>query len=123
MPSIIVIPTTEEQNKIASGLEPDVSNILSREFDTSEELQAYVEGLEGLPDCMGYEVIKDNGLTLVISFDGDQTSLTFANAAEKAAYLSGLEDADGWMSPQKVEEGDEGYEALQTLLSASAPKP
>ena len=123
MPSIIVVPTTEEQNKIANGQEPDASNIFSREFDTSGELQSYVDGLEGLADCIGYEVVSDNGLTLVISFDGDETSVTFANAAEKTAYLSGLTDADGWMSPQKFEEGDEGYDALQTLLSASAPKP
>jgi hypothetical protein len=123
VPSVIVIPTAEEQNKIANGQEPDASNLFSRDFDTSEELQSYVEGLEGLPDGIGYEVIKDDGLTVVISFDGDETSITFTNDAEKRAYFSGLEDADGWMSPQKFDEDDDGYEALKTLMSASAPKP
>lgn len=123
MPSVIVIPTAEEQNKVANGLEPDASNILSREFDTSEELQSYIQGLESLADGVNYEVINDKGLTLAISFGGEETSITFNNDVQKAAYLTGLEDADGWMSPQKFEEGDEGYEALQAMLSARAPKP
>jgi hypothetical protein len=123
MPSVIVVPTAEEQAKIANGQEPDVSNIFSREFDTEAELQSYIEGLEGLPDCMEYEVIKDKGLTVVLSFDGDETSITFSNEAEKKAYFSGLEDADGWVSPMKLEEDDEGYAELTVLMSSSAPKP
>lgn len=123
MPSVIVILTAEDQNKIANGLEPDVSNILSREFDTSEELQSYIQGLESLTDGVNYEVVDDKSLTLAISFGGEETSVTFTKEVHKAAYLSGLEDADGWMSPQKFEEGDQGYEALQAMLSASAPKP
>ncbi|TLX15912.1 hypothetical protein [Rhizobium sp. MHM7A] len=123
MPSVIVIPTAEEQLKIANGREPDVGNIFSREFDTAEELQSYIEGLEGLPDCMEYEVVQDKGLTVVLSFGGDETSITFSNEAEKKAYFSGLEDAHGWTSPMKLEESDAGYEDLKTLMSVSAPKP
>jgi len=123
MPSVIVIPTAEEQVKIASGQEPDVSNIFSREFDTVEELQSYIEGLEGLPDCMEYDIVRDHGLTIEVSFDGGEKSITFPNEAEKKAYVSGLQDADGWVSPMKLEEGDQGYEDLKTLLSQSAPKP
>lgn len=123
MPSVIVIPTAEEQNKIANGQEPDVSNIFAREFDTSEELQSYIEGLESLPDGISYEVVEDKGLTVFMSFDGDETSVTFENDADKKAYFSGLEDADGWMSPQKFEEGDESYEELKTLMSSNSPKP
>jgi hypothetical protein len=120
VPSVIVIPTAEEQAKIANGQEPDVSNIFSREFSTDEELQSYIEGLEGLPDCMEYEVVKDMGLTVVVSFDGDETSLTFTGEAEKKAYFSGLEDADGWMQPMKLEESDEGYEEMKSLMSSNA---
>lgn len=123
MPSVIVVPTGEEQLKITNGQEPDISNIFSREFSTPEELQSYIEGLEGLPDGMGYEVVKDGGLTVVMRFGGDETSITFSNEAKKKAYFSGLEDADGWMSPMKIEESDEGFGALHTLLSACAPKP
>lgn len=123
MLSVIVIPTAEEQVKMINGQEPDVSNIFSREFATDEEMQSYIEGLEGLPDCMEYEVVTDEGLTVVVSFDGDEKSITFPNEAEKKAYFSGLEDADGWMSPMKLEEGDQGYEELQALMSVSAPKP
>jgi hypothetical protein len=123
MPSVIVIPTAEEQVKIANGQEPDVSNIFSREFATGEELQSYIEGLEGLPDCMEYEVVADKGLIVVVNFDGDEKSIAFTNEAEKKAYFSGLEDADGWMSPMKLEESDQGFEDLKTLLSASVPKP
>lgn len=123
MPSVIVVPTAEEQVKVANGLEPDVSNIFSREFSTVEELQAYIEGLEGLPDGMEYEVIEDKGLSVLMSFDGDEKSIKFSSDAERKAYFSGLEDADGWISPMKIEESDEGYEELKTLMSASAPKP
>lgn len=123
MPSVIVVPTAEEQLKITNGQEPDISNIFSREFSTDEELRAYIEGLEGLPDGMEYDVIEDEGLSVVVSFDGDEKSIKFSTDAEKKAYFSGLADADGYMSPIKIEESDEGYEELKTLISASAPKP
>lgn len=123
MPTIIVVSTSEDQAKIAKGIDPDVSNMYSRYFETELEARAYQDGLNSLPDCISSEILEDNGLKMLISFAGEEKNIEFSNDAEKIAYLDGLDDADGFVSPAIYEEGDEGYEALLNLISSQQMSP
>lgn len=123
MQTIIVVPTGEEQAKIRAGRDPDVANIFTREFATEAEVGSYVKGLDGLPDLMEYEIIKNKGLSVTIEFDGESSTLEFASTAEKEAYLSGLEDADGFNGPIHFREEDEEFDALKALIDSAHPRP
>lgn len=118
MHAIIVIPTREEQARIEAGQVPDVANMYLREFGTTIELEAYIDGLEGLPDMMEYEIVENEALRLRVDFDGDVSCFEFGSPAEKYAYISGLEDADGFESPAFLREGEEHFDTLKDLMDA-----
>lgn len=118
MHTIIVIPTREEQASLEAGQVPDVANMYLRRFGTTIELEAYIDGLESLPDMMEYEIIENDALRLRVDFEGDVSCLDFGSPAEKRAFISGLEDADGFQSPAFLREGEEQFDTLKDLMDA-----
>ncbi|NTF17364.1 hypothetical protein G6L37_02910 [Agrobacterium rubi] len=125
MLSVIVVPTGEEQAKIQRGFDPDVSNIFSRDFSSSSELESYIDGLESLGDLVEWEIVSETPKSVTVEIDGDEVQSTFENEIDKKAYLSGLEDGDGWMSPLVVREDEDPdlFQRLSGLINAYLAKP
>ena len=121
MPKVIVVPAADDQAAIASGADPDVSRIYSREFASAEETEAYVAGAEFLYDGMQYSVVSRHGWAAEILVYGETVEVSFVSESELDAFLAGLEDADGWNGPLVLREDDGLFPRLDAVLNPTAP--
>jgi hypothetical protein len=123
MPSVIVILTRESQAELAQGKTPETIEMVS--YDTQEEIEAFVNGMEAVDGLSEYEVPAEGETWIDLDTDGGTTRIDFLSPAEKSAYMYGLEKADGFDSPAIYSADDDGYPRLVEIVAAreAAPAP
>lgn len=117
MPRVIVLPSQEDQLEFENGEKPN--NHYDHTFETTKELDRYVEGMEALDDLVEYEIVHEKELKLTVKLDRERIKRSFKTVAEKDAFKLGLEDGDGWKRPQIIREDDLEFEEIVALIDVS----
>lgn len=117
---VYVLPTREDQMEAESGRPP--ANWMTREWATEKEAQAYRDGLHQLPDLAQFKILSEDGRAIIYEVDGDRREASFATANEKEAFLAGLSDADGFVSPEAYGENTEVHALISRIENAPAPR-
>jgi hypothetical protein len=115
---LYVLPAGEDQGRFANSLKP--LNTFRKAFVTKAEETAYLKGLHSVSDLTGYSIERESATTLSVEFDGeDAVLLEFDSETEKQAYKDGMDDGDGFVSPEVIGDDDANrFELISKLYTS-----